>query len=60
MQKKILAIIDQVQQCVKERGYVGDYFGNMVRIIMGIEVIDFKVISHDNIIVKYSEKHRFF
>ncbi|MDO8260822.1 MAG: hypothetical protein Q7T50_05005, partial [Candidatus Magasanikbacteria bacterium] len=58
--EKFLAIVDQVQQYVKESDYFGDYFGNIVRIILGIEVIDYRVISHKNLIVKYSQKHRFF
>ncbi len=52
MLDRLRKIMDEYRQWREEGDHFGDYFDNMLRILLGKEPIDYRVISHDNIIVK--------
>lgn len=54
----ISAIADQIKQYLRERKYAGDYFANIIRILLNIPVIDYRVVSHENKLAHSSDYHR--
>ena len=51
MLNKLKMIIDQIRQYCVEKKYGDHYFYNVVRIIFNIPIIDYRVISHTNLVV---------
>ena len=56
--QKIRDIIGQIKQYTREGNYAGHYFENIIRILLNISVIDYRVISHGNKVVHSSDYHR--
>ncbi len=58
--RKITAIFDQLAQYSKEWNHSEHYFKNILRILFNVPMIDYRVISHGNLLVHSSTFHRLF
>ncbi|MFA5992833.1 MAG: hypothetical protein WC796_03955 [Candidatus Pacearchaeota archaeon] len=55
---KFTQVVDQFQQYIQEKSNLEHYFTNLVRITLGIPIINYQVISHKNALVHSSPYHR--